>query len=726
MDLTISTANARYAFGQFDRITIDGKAFKLYQETEVGVLFSHDDAQGLCQQFSHEELARLGQANRIRVERNYFAPESARKRLMKPDCAVSALVERPARRASKKDLYTAVMTQMHAEGIYKFTDTAMHANEAQLLLRVLQIAPKELPKGDKFLKKSEDYSEVPSPRTLRRWMAERNQFGMIGHLDAMSSRGHRGNRLSPEVVMLMVKEVQGYLSPERPTIKMIHERVQIAIIERNEEREATGWAPLNAPSYETVRRAVRSLDPFRVELARNGLAAARKKYRPVTTGIAVTRCLQRVEIDEWTVDVQTLLASNGFFALLTNEELVSLGFEMDPKTGKLLKNKAARWTLTAAICCATRCIVGLVLSRSANAEAAVQVLQMVTTNKGAWADAVGALTPWDMHGTPERIVYDGGSAFKSTRFRNAAADLGIDAEMAMNGVPENRGTIERVFKTFATDFAPRLSGHTFSSIMEKGDADPEKRAALNLDDFTFALLRWVIDIYHNTPHGGLDGETPVGAWRRLSALYGVTPPPDAEMMRICFGQERDYRLDKTGITVLGVKYQSEILQHHMRRKAPQDIKVRWHPKDIGEVSVYLGSEWITVPATDAALKGVAAQTWLTAVRQVRNAAPKANRLDNVAVRAAIKAIKTRNDMAMANANLNQEDWSEDRCKREEKNLLAGITFVEPAVPTKAKGTLGQEIPSVGQITGEYDNGNGSAVPPSDVGASASSITFEED
>ena len=126
------------------------------------------------------------------------------------------------------------------------------------------------------------------------------------------------------------------------------------------------------------------------------------------------------------------------------------------------------------------------------------------------------------------------------------------------------------------------------------------------------------------------------------------------------------------------------------------------------------------------MKGVAAQTWLTAVRQVRNAAPKANRLDNVAVRAAIKAIKTRNDMAMANANLNQEDWSEDRCKREEKNLLAGITFVEPAVPTKAKGTLGQEIPSVGQITGEYDNGNGSAVPPSDVGASASSITFEED
>ncbi|WP_255731578.1 hypothetical protein [Phaeobacter sp. B1627] len=126
-----------------------------------------------------------------------------------------------------------------------------------------------------------------------------------------------------------------------------------------------------------------------------------------------------------------------------------------------------------------------------------------------------------MHGTPELILFDGGSAFKSMRFRMAAEDLGVMWEMAMNGVPENRGTIERAFGSLRSDFAPRLSGHTFSSIMEKGDADPEKRAALTLDDFTFALLRWVIDIYHNTPHHGLGGETPVKAWRRLSKLHGV-------------------------------------------------------------------------------------------------------------------------------------------------------------------------------------------------------------
>jgi putative transposase len=67
----------------------------------------------------------------------------------------------------------------------------------------------------------------------------------------------------------------------------------------------------------------------------------------------------------------------------------------------------------------------MVLSRSANSEAAVQLLEMITVNKGSWSDAVGAMTPWDMHGTSELIVFDGGVAFKSLRFRTAVEDLGV-------------------------------------------------------------------------------------------------------------------------------------------------------------------------------------------------------------------------------------------------------------------------------------------------------------
>ncbi|WP_411352334.1 Mu transposase C-terminal domain-containing protein [Leisingera aquaemixtae] len=699
MDLSFTSENSRYAFGRFDRVTIDGMAFRLHMETEKGFVMTHDDHEGLARQFSHEELADLGHLGRIRVERDYFNPEAARKRQLTEGVALGALSVRPLRRFVRKDAYCQAALDMHREKLMKFTDASIAASMDTLVGRATQLAKPHMPSGALDILPSENMGEVPSPRTLRRWLADLRDLRLPGHLDNMDRRGWRGTRVKPEAAAIMRREVQGYLSPDRPTMQQIYENVALAIHARNEQYTDKD-DHLRAPSRETVRRAIRALDPFRVEVARNGEAAARKKFRPVLNGLGVTRPLERVEIDEWTVDVSTLLKSTNIYGMLSDDEKRQLGLyiEGDDKNPRYKAKAQDRWTLTAAICCATRCIVGMVLSRSANSEAAVQLLQMITTNKGAWADAVGALTSWDMHGTPELIVFDGGSAFKSMRFRMAAEDLGVMWEMAMNGVPENRGTIERVFNSFGSDFAPRLSGHTFSSIMEKGDADPEKRAALTLDDFTFALLRWVIDIYHNTPHHGLGGETPVKAWRRLSKLRGVTPPPDAEMMRLCFGQQREYRLDKTGITVLGVRYQSEAMQTYLRREDPEKVSVRWHPKDIGAISVKWGKKWYEVPALDPALRGVAAQTWLTAVRHVRDANPKSNRLDNVAVRDAITAIRARNEAAMAAAGLNLEDWSEKRCAKEEKKLLAGIEFVERKELRQAKDGLGMEIPDSSEMT----------------------------
>lgn len=734
MDISFSDNNARYAFGRFDRVTIEGVGYRLHQETEVGFVFVRDDESQLAQQFTHEDMQRLGNAHAIRVERGYFDPHFAAKRQLQMSTAHGSLVGGAKTRVSRKEAYCQAALDMHREGLLKFTDESINANIFTLIGRAVDLSDNLNPSGKAKPIKSEDIGTAPSARTLRRWLASMIEFGRSGLVNRIGSRGNRSNRMGPEATGLMMKEVRKYLSPEKPSIKQVHEQVRLSFDDRNEQRAAQGRSPLTIPSRETVRRAIRALDPYQVELARNGEAAARKKFRPVLNGISVTRPLERVEIDEWTVDVMTLMESSGMYDLLTDEEKRSLGLHVkgdEDANGKKRKN-TGRWTLTAAICCATRCIVGMVLSRNPNEDAAVQLLQMITTNKGAWADAVGSMTPWDMHGTPELIVFDGGAAFKSQRFRMAASDLGVMWEMAMNGVPENRGTIERAFGTVGSDFAPRLSGHTFSSILEKGDADPEKRAVLDLDDFTFALIRYVTDIYHNSPHGGLDGETPVRAWRRLTQEYGVLPPPDMEMMRLCFGQQRQYRLDKTGITILGVRYQAEHLQTYMRRKDPHMVDVRWHPKDIGAVSVQLGKEWFEISALDPSLKGVSAQTWLTAIRRTRANNPTSNRLDNVAVREAIKAIDDRNEQAKQASSLNLEDWSEKRMERAENDVVAGIEFFDRKSPTQAKGELGHELPSVEDLTGAPMDQNAPTkaskanAAASDLPTKPANITIEED
>lgn len=733
MDLSFTTPKARLAISKADRVTIEGCGYRLHQETEVGFIFLKDDETQLAHQFSHEEMVRLDNAHRVRVERCYFDPDFAVKRQLHASTAFNGLAGSIATRASKKEVYTQAAWNLRSEALMSFTDASIKANKFELVGRAMELAENLNPSGKTKLLKSEDFSIPPSPRTLRRWLAAMNNYGRGGLVDRIDSRGNRSRRMGPEAIGLMMKEVRKYLCPEKPSIKQIHEQVQLSFDDRNEQRKENGQDPLCIPARETVRRAIRALDPYQVELARNGEAAARKKFRPILNGISVTRPLERVEIDEWTVDVMTFLESTGMYALMSDEDKRSLGLFVEGDEdvdGKKKKKKPARWTLTAAICCATRCIVGMVLSRNPGAEAAVQLLEMVTTNKGAWSDAVGSLTPWDMHGTPQLIVFDGGAAFKSQRFRMAINDLGIMWEMAMNGVPENRGTIERVFGTFATDFAPRLSGHTFNSIIEKGDADPEARTALNLDDFTFALIRWVTDIYHNTPHRGLGGETPVKAWRRLSQEHGVSSSPDMEMMRLCFGQQRKYALDKKGITILGVQYQSAALQEHLRRENPHEVDVRWHPKDIGAISVQIGKSWFEIPALDSSLDGVAAQTWLTAVRHTKSANPKSNRMDNVAVRAAIKAIAARNEQAKLASSLNLEDWSDERMEHAETNLLAGIEFFERKEPTQQKEVLGHEIPTVEEQTGvPMDHRapkKGKSAKTDDLPAKPSKPTFEED
>ena len=720
MELSFTTQNATFAFGQHDRVTIEGSRYCVTSRNEEGYVLTRDDGTGLSVQFAHAQLSRLASARRISVERDYYDPRECARRLRGKTSMVSNLSDKARARVSKKDAYCEAVEKLRREGTtIKMTDESLRANMTLIMGTALEYAGNLNPLGATSLDLSADFRKAPSTRTLRRWLQIKQQDGLAALAGAMHRRGNRGSAMGPEALGLLWKEVRGYLRVEKPTMKMIHENVVLAFEQRNAERAEEGLDPLTTPSRETVRRAIRSLDPFEVECARNGLAAARKKFRPVADGLNLTRPLERVEMDEWTVDLMTLMKTSEIYEVLTDEEKLALGLD----GGK------DRWVLTVAICCTTRCIVGMTLSRNAKSGAACQTLQMVLSDKGQWADAVGALSAWDLFGMVELLVTDGGNAFKSEAFRHTCADLGIALEIATNGVPEARGTIERVFKTVATGLMPRLSGRTFSDIITKGDTDPRDRAALTVDDLTFALIRWVVDIYHNTPHRGLRGETPLECWRRLVDQYGVQPPPDIERTRLVFGERMERRLDKTGITVLGVRYHSEVLATWMLRRDPEQVEVRWHPMDIGAVSVRLGSEWHTIPAVDDSLDGVPARTWLTAVRHVRAGAPNSRRVDMVAVREAIKAIDARNAASMAAAGINVEDWSPDAMARAERQHVAAVEFFERKAPRKADAEPGHAIPDLSEVTGEDDAAATSGT--SSAGATGprpgkSNLTIEED
>lgn len=299
-----------------------------------------------------------------------------------------------------------------------------------------------------------------------------------------------------------------------------------------------------------------------------------------------------------------------------------------------------------------------------------------------------------MHGVPELIVTDCGSAYRSEAFQRVCADLGIPHQKTIAGVPELRGRVERMFRTISYDLLPHLTGRTFSDVVSKGDSNPADRATLTTEDLAFAIVRWVVDIYHNKPHQGLGGETPLECWRRLTEIHPVLPPPDRDTSRMVFGQMLHRVLDKRGLRVLGVYYHSPELAHWFLESRERNLEIRWLPSDLGKISVRLGgTRWITVPAVMDGLDNVSAQTWSAAVREIKAADPgrKAYRED-VALKA-LAAIINRTEGSKAAAGLLVDTWSPERVIREEEKLFIGfdITKKRETRPRGNDGGVGRSI-----------------------------------
>jgi putative transposase len=135
---------------------------------------------------------------------------------------------------------------------------------------------------------------------------------------------------------------------------------------------------------------------------------------------------------------------------------------------------------------------------------------MIVHDKGAISDAAGATTRWSQFGAPELMVADHDPAFMAIDFTDACNDIGITLERTISGVPAMQGTIERFFRTCATNLASWFSERNSSDVC--GDRPAEHRACLGPDDLSHVLVRWTVDTYHNTPHSGLGGLTPLQQW----------------------------------------------------------------------------------------------------------------------------------------------------------------------------------------------------------------------
>jgi putative transposase len=140
-------------------------------------------------------------------------------------------------------------------------------------------------------------------------------------------------------------------------------------------------------------------------------------------------------------------------------------------------------------------------------------------------------------GLPNKLVVDNGSAYRAHTLQGICARLDIRLIYCRPYAPEGKGKLERWHRTFRDQFLGELD---------------ESRIA-GLDDLNARLWAWVEQAYHRTPHGGLDGQTPLARYQR-----------DLPNIRL-LGQKAA-RLDA-------------IFHHRAKRKVRKDGTVSYQGKD---------------------------------------------------------------------------------------------------------------------------------------------------
>jgi putative transposase len=508
--------------------------------------------------------------------------------------------------------------------------------------------------------------KIPSPTQMRRRLRRYVDCGM----DPMAfyDNRHRGNcgkyeRFDKATDALIAEHVDQYASSKQPTKVSLYTAYEDAVDAANAERAAAGKKPLKKIGQRCFEKRIARLNPLFVCAGREGEEAARLKFALVNRGLDVTRPLERVEIDEWDVTLHTFLEKAGIWDGM-------------PPEVKAAVERSRVW-VTVAVDRTTKCVLALRFSESApSAESAIAALEMAMCEKAHLAIEAGAETPWDMHGSLETVATDTGAGFVSLAFKAAARDCRIGYIHPPAKLPFLRAGIERIFGTFRSQLTVYFPGQSFANLMVKGKYDAEGNACLNIHELNLIFIRYVVDVYHNSPHEGLNGETPRNAWLRLSALYPVLPPPSLEQRRGAFGLNLDRQINNRGIRVLGLHYQSPALQHLRAEVGQKSVHVRVDRYDLGAIAVQVGEDWMSVPCTFPEVAGASYWEWVAAGDSMarRNAVTSA--LPKAVARRALADIRGIAEMATARAELGTPVLTREEFERIEDKVFLSFAFAD--------------------------------------------------
>jgi putative transposase len=677
-------ATIRMRFGDRDAIRIAGVLYRYVRETDAGTghILERQDASGACVPYDHDTLWRERFEPGFLYLPDHFDEDAVDRRDAAgvdafpdiPDREKPLMVRKLSLCEGLRDLLTEKELRRAAIGRRKRDpndpeDAVLWVSLSDAgLNRALDIIERREKKRTEGMRAPPGMRDVAKPsrpgvKALLGWynaLVEADWNPIVLRLDYHKC-GHPGLRIPVESEAFMAKFAMDYASRERPTKKQCYADLVSAIREHNGTL-GPGSTAVHVPCYDTFSRRIGQMGKFFLCLARFGEKRAKSKFKPNSTGVGALYPGQRVEVDSWMIQLHVLLIWGGMWDDLTEEQR--------------REAESARVWVCVALDCATRVILGMALSATACSEAALAVVRMMVSDKSAYAEAVGAKSAWNMAVRPKTLVTDAGSEFLAERVRTTIAALRIDNVTTIAGEPWMRGTIERLFRTIHVSLVARFPGRTFENPVARGDYPSKARASLTLDQLSWALVRWVVDVYHNTPHEGLGGQTPANAWMEATRRFGISLPPGTDELRNSFGIDLTRTMGPSGVRVMGLHYQGEALQQHRQDYGDAEVELRYDAGDIGCVSVRLGDGWHPVRCRTPGFEGVSMDDWRLAATALRKRHGAEAALTQPVVDQALREIRALAKRTLESAGLGSEPPSRASVDAVERKLMIAFRLPE--------------------------------------------------
>lgn len=416
-----------------------------------------------------------------------------------------------------------------------------------------------------------------SVRSLYRWVRD-YEIGQkdIRCLIPNRSRqgGFRKNRVDTRVneIIETILDVNLAKSPPKP-LNMIYLNVIAAIDIENTQQAEINKLPY--PSIATVRRRFQARSNIERLTYLKGKKIANMILKQSKKTDYPTAPLDRVEIDHTPVDI------------IAVDDTSSLPM--------------GRATLTVALDMATRYPLGYYLGFEEPSHYAVMecLYHCINPNIKKKED-LGTNHDWIASGIPNTIIVDRGKEFMGKDLESACLELGISMNIAPARTPQFKGGVERFFRTLNTGYFHTLPGTTFSNVVEKGDYNSLKTAMLSIEEIEKGMLKFILDIYCERQHSGLQG-IPARIWEKhLKDSFIPRYPKDMDSLWRALGCVEERVVSKEGIELHGIIYNCDDLVPLRSLTKGEKVKVKFHPGDLSRIAVFdkYENRYIDVPALD--------------------------------------------------------------------------------------------------------------------------------